>query len=229
MAVLRWQAHHYPLGLSSQTSSFGQITVLYQGNPVRNLYATVIDVQNPTYRDLTDLELNAVFHDGCAIYAGEAQVEGSEKTLLLAPSYVALLNAYTTMAPTDPKRPDLAKAVATRRDFQVPVFNRGKTLRVVLVVESVSGAQPVVNLSSDHAGVKLIFRGPQVLVLGVERPLAAAVGIAVGAALIVAASAYLFDAASTVSALLFFAVGCFVAALGAGVVRAARWLFRVLG
>ena len=227
MVVLRWQALHQPLAVSAQDNLFGTIEVLYNRIPVQNLVITSIEVENESNRDLTNLELNVFFQDGTVIYMAHGGVQGSANALLFTDAFSSELARLSTLAEGDPARPRLLQYLKSRRDFRVPVLNRGAKLTIALLVEAPLGRQPIVRLASDFPAVKLILQGPRQLWYGVDRTLAGWVGLIIGVGVVVSVDRVL--SASLLVTLLAFLVGCFVATIGAYAVRTFRWVFRLLG
>ena len=227
MVVLRWQANHQHLAVSAQDALFGTIEVLYNGNQVHNLFFSTIDLQNQSNTDLANIDLNIVFQDGTTIYMAHGAVQGSANTLPFADPFASELDRFIKLPASDPNRPSIGAALTRRRDFRVPILNRGASLRIAMLVQALPGRQPFVNLACDARGVRLQFHGPQNLVFGVERNLAALTGLALGAAIVAGIAASPLGGAA--AAFAAFAVGCVTAALGAAVVRGFRWVGRILG
>lgn len=227
MVILRWQASHQALAISARDVLFGTIEVRYNGNPVQNLFFTTVDVQNESARDLTNVDLNLVFQDGTTIYMAHGAVQGSANTLPFADPFAADLTRLLALPPNDPSAPALAAALSRRRDFRVPVLNRGGSVRVAMLVQASAGRQPLVQLACDYPGVRLVFQGPRQLVFGVEQGRAALAGFVAGAVLVfaVTASALSPRLVATTS----FLIGSLTAVLGAALIRTARWVARALG
>lgn len=227
MTILRWQAGHVPVAVSGQDAVFGTIEVLYNGNQVHNLFFTTIDLQNQSNTDLADIDLNIVFQDGTTIFMARGAVQGSANALPFADPFDRELDRFIKLSPTDPNRASLGVALALRRDFRVPVLNRGASLKISMLVQAPPGRQPFVSLACDAKGVRLLFQGPQNLVFGVERNLAVLTGISIGLAIVTGIIAS--PLSPIAAALAAFAVGLVVGILGAGVVRGFRWFIRTVG
>ena len=227
MVVLRWQAGHQPLAVSAQDALFGTIEVRYNGNPVHNLFFTTIDLQNQSNIDLADIDLNIVFQDGTIIYMAHGGVQGSANALPFADPFASDFDRFMKLPANDPNRSAIGAILTRRRDFRVPILNRGGVLKIVMLVQAIPGAQPFVNLACDAQGVRLQFQGPQKLLFGVEQNLATLTGLTIGFVIVAGiAAAHLGPAVTAFAA---FAVGCVAAALGVVVVRGFRWFGRVIG
>lgn len=227
MVTLRWQALHQPIAISTQDALFGTVEVRYNGNPVQNLFFSTIDVQNESNSDLTNLDLNLVFNDGTVIYISHGAVQGSANMLPFAESFAADLDRFVGSQPDDPQRPLLAATLSRRRDYRVPSLNRGASLQIGMLVQAQPGRQPIIQLASDHSGLKLIFQGPRHLLFGVDQNIATLTGLLAGIVIIAAISATPLGRGAAMA--VGFGVGCVTAVLGALLVRAFRWFHRLLG
>jgi hypothetical protein len=224
--VLTWQAHHEALAVSTQDARFGTIQVLYNGEQVDNLFFTRISVQNQSNTDLTDLDVNIVFNDGTTIFIAHGGVEGSVNALAFAEPFASEVDRFMKLPDDDPNRQAIASGLSQRRDFRVPVLNRGGSITIGMLVQTLPGEQPFVHLASDTRGLRLQFQVPQHLIFGVERKLAALTGLLLGVLII--AGLLISPMSAAAAAFTAFAVGCVTAALGAGIVRGGRWLLRIL-
>jgi hypothetical protein len=153
-------------------------------------------------------------------------VQGSANTLPFAEPFASEADRFMKLPADDPNRFAIAAGLLPRRDFRVPVLNRGASLRIVLLVQALPGRQPVVHLACDAQSVRLQFQGPQNLVFGVERKLSVLTGLLIGALMIAGIAMSPMPAPATAFAA--FAVGCLTAALGAALVRGFRWFLRIL-
>jgi len=227
MLTLRWQAFHQPLAISAEDTYFGTIEVRYNGEPVQNLFFTTIDIQNESNTDLVGLDLNFIFNDGTMIRISHGAVQRSANSLPFAAPFATELARFVQLPQDNPQRPPLAAALARRRDYRVPTLNRGSTVRVGMLVQGQPGKQPVIDLASDHPGLRLVFQPPRPLLFGVNHNVAALTGVLAGIAVIVGLS--LTSVGRIAGMALSFAIGCVTAVLGVLVVRAFRVVQRVLG
>lgn len=226
MVALRWQASHHSLATAAQDVVFGTIEVRYNGAVVQNLFLTTVDVQNESSRDLTDVNLNLVFQDGTTIYMAHGAVVGSANVLPFANPFAAELDRFLALPADDPAAGPLGAALSRRRDFCVPVLNRGVSVRIAMLVEASPGRQPFVQLSCDHPGLRLLFQPPRQLLFGVDQRHAALVGFLAGGILVVVVTAAELGPWSI--ATVAFLIGSLTAVLGAALVRATRWIARAL-
>jgi hypothetical protein len=202
MATLRWDAHHFPIASALDDARFGKIEVTYNGAPALNLFLTTVRVQNASGTDLTDLELNLVFDENSMVRNAVAAVENAGKGLAFAPTYEAALREFGEKEKQRKEKgiqPDAQDVknladVMRRRDYIVPVLNRGTTVEVRLLVQRFqANTSPYVTVHTEHAGVKVAHRGPQppFTIFGVDLRIAGPVGLfAMGAAVWTLAALY---------------------------------------
>jgi hypothetical protein len=205
---------------------FGTIEVRYNSQEVQNLFFTTVDLQNLSTTDLRDLDLNLFFRDASVIFMAHGEVLGSANLLPFAEPFKSELDRLLKMQPGDPNAQQLASALQKRRDFRVPVLNRDSSVRIAMVVQALPGRRPFLSLATDHAGVKLVFQGPQDLVFGVPRNMAALAGLVAGAAIVGTLALSAFNPAGT--AFIALALGALTAANGAGIIKILRWLTQLL-
>ena len=227
MVTLRWQVLHQSLGISTNDALFGSIEVRYNNNPVPNLYFSTIDIHNESNSDLSEIELNLVFNDGTVIYISHGAVLGSANNLPFTESFASGLADVVQIPTDDPKWSERATPYMRRRDYRVPTLNRGASVRIGMLVQAPENQTPIIQLASDHLGLKLVYHGPRPLIFGVERNTATLSGLFTGliAILLVSSTQLGRNSAITVC----FVIGCTTAAMGAIVVRAIRWTRRILG
>jgi hypothetical protein len=229
MIVLRWEAHHAHIALSAADARFGNIQVLYNNNPVQNLFTTTVRVENESTTDLSDLDLNLFYTDGSLIYTATAAVSGSANELELSQRFKDRREQLMKTTPNDPTLLALAPSLISRRDFMVPVLNRGGTVTATLLVQNPQGRLPFINVACDHRGVRLVFRGPRQLTFGVNQRTAAITGLVVGLLLIFLAFCFALIPLAVASYLvLALLVGAFGQLFGAALVRLGRAVLQLL-
>ena len=72
--VLTWTANYQHHAASSENTQVGTIEVTVNGTKARALFYTEVLIENPTVRDLTDLEIEFELPVGSTIVAEEGRV-----------------------------------------------------------------------------------------------------------------------------------------------------------
>jgi hypothetical protein len=115
----------------------------------------------------------------------------------------------------------------SQREYSIPVFNRGQIVRLTFLNSATTSEIPTIWIAVAIKGVKLKFRVPQPLILGVPRSRAAIVGVVVCLMLVVF---LLFTSTPHwLVALLALALGLTAQLPGAYAIRFCRKLYNVIG
>lgn len=214
--------HHYRVGVSADDAVFGSVRVTWNGTAVANLYSSTVELVNESMKDFENVTVTAFTNDSVLL---------TERTELVGTaSIVAWTDEFSRqleVAPGQAASPEQFEVHSRRREYLLPVVNRGQVIRFHFLNASKSGNQPSIWLSMVHKGVRLKFRIPQNQIFGVPQPLAALEGALLGFALVGFIVAFVDSVwIAALSSLLFG----FVAQIpGAWLVRAWRWLRESLG
>ena len=129
--------------------------------------------------------------------------------------------------PLAQQSPDDIKAAMSRREFVMPIFNRGTRLRFNFLVSVQPDRLPLLNAACDHLGVRMYQRPAKQMLLGVVRDHAAWAGLLVGLALAIVIGVWIDTV--WLAALLAFLLGSFSLLLGVPLVKYWQWLTRAIG
>ena len=157
---LRWSAEYYRIAYAADDTYFGKVEVLYNDRPVTNLYLALIQVQNENTSDLEDVVVNIACLDGSTLLVSHGALQGSLQLLPLTDEF--------TNALSDIESANLEYLI-TRRDYKIPVLNRGAIANFTILLSRTDTLQPNLTLACDHVGVQLVQREPDVMILGVPR------------------------------------------------------------
>ena len=204
---------------SADNPVFG-VRVQWQNNDVRNLYISVVEIENASSKDFEDV--------GLTIYTGKDTLLLSEQTrmidspntgLLWSPDFSARMEAPAGGGPTQAQW----EIFYHRREYLVPVFNRGQVLEFhYACTRPGDDLLPDVLVEAPVKGVKLRYRQKTWLVLGVPFGLALVCGTV--SALVVSVLATWFFGGSWIATAVVFMVGYTVLLQGALISKAARRL-----
>ncbi len=176
MVTLRWSVQHYRIAASGVDDRFGKVEVLYNGQSVGNVQGCILELENESSTDLTDVELNLAYADGTGILTGEGAIVGSNQLLPLAQKYVDVLRRVWALPEKQRQQAPDYHYCTQRRDFRIPVLNRGARAKFMFVVSSPSLASPALGVSCDHPGVRLRNRPLQVMWWGESQERATYIG-----------------------------------------------------
>jgi hypothetical protein len=201
----------------------GTVEVRYNGTPVLNIHSTRIQIQNDSNSDLTDLEVNVRFSEGTWVLRSFGSVTQSVQQLPPTEEYQAALKSASEGKLT----PQALAHLGTLVDHRIPVLNRGAVATFTIFTSRQDYATPVVNVGSDHLGVRLIHRTPVPEVFGVRRSLAQFAGTLLSVAAVV--TGIYFGLNPWVTGIGGWLTGAGVLAIGAGMVHIARMARKALG
>jgi len=216
MVRLNWSVDHTPMAFGTADIGIGEVEVRYNGTPVLNIHSTRIQVQNDSSQDLADLEINIRFAEGTSVLRSFGNVTDSVQQLPATDKYVLALKEAAEGKLTQPALAHLATLI----DHRVPVLNRGAIATFTIFTCRQDYATPVVNVASDHVGVRLLHRPPVPEVYGVRRSHAQLAGTLV--TLTAAGAGAYYGLTNWGLAFGGWAAGAFVLAIGAAVVHLLR-------
>lgn len=213
---------HFRVGVSADDAVFGSIRVTWNENPVANLYSSTVELVNESMKDFENVVISA-FSSDTILLTEKTELVGTASIVNWTDEFRQNLQVNPGQTPTA-EQFDLH---SRRRDYLVPVINRGQVIRFHFLNAARTENQPSIWLDIVHKGLKLKFRVPQNHILGVAQPRAALVGVLLGVTLV--GFVVVFVQSVWVAAVLSLAYG-FVAQLpGALIVKGWRWLRESIG
>lgn len=170
--TLRYSIWHQYRGVSSENPVLGTVTLLYNNVPVRSLFNSMVTIVNDSSRDLTNLEIDIVADTSSGIILSDGTKKTSINPLEFTPRFQQYLSE---------NKEETASYRFSRRDYFLPVFNRGDQVEIFLLCTNSEGKQPQISVSCDHPGVKMKFVSqPPQLVLKESQAHSALIGVILG-------------------------------------------------
>jgi len=222
MVRLNWSAEHVPMALATADTGYGEVQVLYNGQPTVNLHVTRVYVRNESSRDLTNVVMHLAYVDGTRILRSVGFQPGS---LVTFPHSEAFNQQLGRALAAQPLQADI-DYVLRNHEYRVPVLNRGSTAQFGLLVTRDDHARPTVSLDISHPGVKLDYREPGIDAFGVPRTQAQIAGTLLGLLTIILL--IVWKVPTPWSAPLGWVTGAFILLIGAIVVKVFRFLGNLL-
>jgi hypothetical protein len=174
-ARFRYLVSHARVGISADDPIFGSVRVLWNNNPVANLYVSSIELVNDSARDFENVVVR-VFTNDTILLTERAELIGTTRILNWAPEYAQQLRVISGQQPTQ-QQIDLH---GRQRDYLVPTMNRGQVVRLTFLNAARGQTQPTLWLDILHRGVKAEIGVAQSQILGVAQPTAAWAGLLTG-------------------------------------------------
>ncbi len=173
--VFSYTVTHHKVGMSTEDSIFGKISMTWNDRPVQHLYFSTVELKNQSLNDYK----NAII----TTYTSDTSLLTESTHILDTPNILYWTEAYRNKLYVEPGQSPSNEQWAIycgQREYLVPVFNRGQVIRISYLNEAISDMAPSIWLSASVKGVKVKFREQQQQVLGVSQPQAAVVGIVLG-------------------------------------------------
>ena len=213
---------HFRVGVSADDAVFGSVRVTWNGNPVANLYSSTVELVNESMKDFENVVVSAFTND-TILLTERTEMVGTASIVNWTDGFRKQLK----VAPGQTPSPEQSDLHSRRRDYLVPVMNRGQVIRFHFLNASRTENQPSIWLNIIHKGVKLKFRVPQNQIFGVAQSRATLVGAILGFVLV--GFIVTFVDSIWIAALSSLIYGFIAQVPGAWVVRAFRWLRDSLG
>jgi hypothetical protein len=213
---------HERVGISADDPKFGRVGVTLNDNPIPNLFLSTVELINQSLRDYENV-VACVYTNDTALFTEMTQIVGTLNNLKWTESYENQVRVAADQQPSPTQR-DL---YFSRREYLIPVVNRGQIVRFQFLNAAKTQNPPTIWLSILHKGVRVQFRVPQQEILGVPRPMATLVGLIVS--IILVGFVIAFVKPVWIAAVSSLICGLVVVFPGAAIIRAWRHLRNLYG
>lgn len=214
--LLTYSVRHDRVAVSGDDAVFGSVRVTWNDNPMTNLYTSTVELVNDSLKDYGNVEVR-VFSADTILLTERTEIVGTTHFPRWTDEFSQRMVFPSGQQPT----PEQIEEVSRRREYLLPTMNRGQVVRFSYLSTARGENAPNIWLDVLHKGVKLKFRVPYNETLGVPQPHAAAVGAAVGLALVAILTVYVRSVA--LASLVAFSFGLTAQLPGALAIRAWRW------
>lgn len=225
LSIIKYTVHHQYLGASTDDQRFGSVKVLYNNNSVKNLYLSTILLSNESSRDLANLELNITCDATSAILISYGKNRASLKELSFTEKYANALAGQGGGGQAG-GNPEVIKYIFQRRDYMLPVINRGDKVDFLLLTTSFEGKQPVLAVGCDSPGLRMEFTRTFPELFGEPQTQSTLVGAL--AALILCAPIIYFISNKSIAVLISVLVGLFAFLWGVLLLKFYKLVVKIL-
>ena len=220
--LFTYNVWHDRVAVATDDAAFGSVRVLWNEEPVGNLFLSTVELRNESLRDFTDVTVRA-WSPNSTLLTERTEVAGSTHSLRWADEFAMILALPPGAEATEAQR----RLWNTQREYHVPTMNRGQVVRIA-ILNSVRGANlPELTLEILHPGVKVRFREVPQQFMGVPQPPAALMGTLSGL-VVVGMIANLVESV-TAAAILGYLYGVVVLIPGAIILRTWKWFREAVG
>lgn len=214
---LKYSICHNYIGSSIEDVKFGSVKLLYNQNELQNLYASNVIIKNETGKDLNDLELNISCDNQSLILVSHGRNTNSIKELEFTDYYASII---------EQNNPTNANYIYTRRDYKIPVINRGDTIEITLLTTNFNNKRPVLFVTSEHKGVKLKYYIEPFKLMGVSQLASTLLGLIIS--MIICVPIYYFLCNKTLIITLILLNGWIASLYGVVILKINDWIKKQL-
>ena len=216
-ARFRYSTRVERVGTSADDPILGAVRIQWGTNAVRNLYLAFVEIENASGRDFEDVDLTIYTGNDTLLLSERTAMIGSPNVVQWSPDFKESLKV-TSGGVLDQAQ---LHTYHHRREYLVSVFNRGQVLEFhYACTRPNDDLLPQVFVNAPVKGVRLLYRQPARVVLGVPFELALVRGT-VSALLISALGAWLSGSLWIATAVGFLAG--YTALVQGAVVSKAMW------
>lgn len=177
--LLTYVVRHDRVGVSANDAIFGSVRVLWNDNPVDNLYTSTIELTNSSLTDFENVHVRA-FTTDTHLLTERSEIVGTTRTPMLDQAFMDRL----AVAPGQQATRDQLELYLTSREYRIETLNRGQVVRFAFLNAATTPAGPSIWLDVLQKGVRLEYRVAFTEILGVPQPSASVIGALAGFAFV---------------------------------------------
>ena len=215
--LFTYSVQHSKVGVSTDDAVFGIVRITWNDNLIIHLYLSTIELKNESLKDYENVVVK-VFTDDTNLLTERSELVGTTRILQWTEEFSNKLVVESGAQPTQ-EQWDLYRR---QREYLLPTMNRGQVVRVAYLNTARTEHQPSLWIDIVHKGVKIKFRAPHNIFMGVPQLHAALVGSALG--LLVLGAVIWFIDATWIASAICMVYGLVVMVPGAVCIKSWRWL-----
>ncbi len=241
-SLLTYHMTHERIGISTVDEIHGEVSVTVGGNQMQNLYLSNVWLVNRSIRDIENLEVKIISgNNDMQLMSEQTYIEGTANGLEHTTEYREIVNQLlqsieasqranaagdnATASEINSSQAANWRNYLTQRWYEVPVLNRGQTIRFTYLTNVQTNVSPLIVVECQKAGVQVKFKQPYQPVWhlwGVPLIQANLSGMVIGLIVWV----YLINSLTSVwlAALLCLLIGFFGNVPGASMIRLYWWV-----
>src|SRR5688500_18106340 len=129
--------NHFRVGVSEDDAVFGSVRLTWNNNPVRYLYLSTVELINESTKDFEDVVVRAFTND-TILLTERTEIAGTTHIIEWTDDFKRRL----AVAPGQPPSDAQVDLHSHRRDYVIPVMNRGQTVKFQFLNEAKSEERP---------------------------------------------------------------------------------------
>ena len=225
--VLGYITYFNRIGLSVDDQIFGSIRLNWEGHELRNLYSYSFEIENLTSQDFENFNFEVITGNETILLNQKTEIVDTPYIVRWSPKFEAEMAVLPGQTATEAQ----IETYHRRREYQVPVLNRGQRLLLTfLCTRPNDDEDPFLGASTLAKGLRLKrLKNPYVLlkpVFGVPIPTAIARAFVVALLVVGLCSAFIHQ--PWLASIISMAVGLTAQLLGAALYKIERLLKRAI-
>ena len=220
--LFSYYVNHNRVGITTEDTTFGNVSVTWNNNPIRHLFFSTLELKNESLNDYENVIIRT-YTDNTRLLSESTQILESPNILEWTEKFKNQLRVENGQEPTEAQ----TAIYNGQREYLIPVFNRGQVIRISYLNSATSEEVPSIWLSATIKGVKVKFRIPREQIYGVPQPQAALAGVVIGFLLIIPLVIYIHN--TWVVALLAIIYGFIAQVPGAFFIKMTRKIREAIG
>ena len=217
--VLEYRVTSTRVGISAQDATLGDVTLLWQGHQVPNLFLCEIRLKNTTYTHFTDLKFKAYTGDRTFLLNEQTRVDGTTTVLRYTAEYAQRIAFPAGAEPTELQQ----RIYWHSRDYLVAILNRKQEIVLNYLATVPDGGDPDVYIELQQLGATAKFQPQRPEIHGVPVAWALPLGLVTGVAVVVAV-AQMGGLGPWAGPTVSLIVGLAVQSIGAALYRVGRFV-----
>jgi hypothetical protein len=150
--VVEYYVGHERVAMAAKDSIFGNVSVTWQGHEVDNLFMSTVTIVNTSGKDYSDIEF-CVYTQEAKLLNQYTEIAGTSYNIEFTEKYNDFIKVGDGGEPTAEQ---FAK-YHHRREFLIPVFNRGSRAVMRFLTTVPNNGNPVILVDSSKEGVSAKF------------------------------------------------------------------------
>ncbi len=218
--LFTYYVRHNQVGVSTDDVVFGTIKVTWNDKPTSQLYLSVIEMKNESLKDYENVVMK-VYTNDTRLLTEQSELVDTTHYLQPTEEFSNKLTKLAVELETESTQEQI-NFIYKEREYLLPTMNRGQVVRVTYLNEALTDRQPSLWIDIVHKGVKIKFRAPHNVIMGVSQPHAALIGSALG--LLVLVAVIWFIDTTWIASVICMVYGLVVLVPGAVCIKSWRWL-----
>lgn len=173
--IFSYYVVHNKVGASTQDVVFGDVSVTWNNKPIQHLFLSTVELKNESLNDYENVVIRT-YTDDTLLLTESSQIINTPNIIEWSEKYKKSIYVESGQEFSEIQR----NIYLGQREYLIPVFNRGDSIKVSYLNAAKSDDVPNIWLAATIKGVRVKYRKPHNKIVGVAQPLAALNGALIG-------------------------------------------------